>query len=154
MISRILLIGSLIAAFCFAAAPVAKVSSASNFRLRGADVTAAGVADWPLTTGDEIGTGDGVAVISFRDGSRVTLARGTRARLDSDNGTPVFRLLSGALQYSIAAGSALRIYENSNLQAKPAGIVSTTPLSPNTIQSQFDLPQVGKTELRALSGRK
>ena len=135
-----------VAIVCFAAAPVAKVSSSGDFRLRGATVRTAGVPSWPVMAGDEIATGAHPAIISFRDGSRLTLGRASRARLASENGALSFRLLDGVLDYRLASRSALRVFNQSTPLNDPNGIAATSPMSPNQIQSQLNPTPAPTTE--------
>jgi len=93
-----------------AAEPVGAITSPEPFLLRGARVVVAGVPSWPVAPGDEIAIGASPAVISFRDGSRVTLGRNSKAKLESDGRPLLLRLLEGTGAYVLASGSALQLF--------------------------------------------
>jgi len=89
-----------------AATPVGVIRSSETFQLRGVPVSVAGVPSWPVVAGDDIATAGSSAVISFKDGSRVTLDKKTRAKIDADGS---FHLLQGTVWFKVAPGSRLRI---------------------------------------------
>jgi hypothetical protein len=102
-----------------AAEPVASVTSTEPFLLRGALVTVSGVPSWPVAAGDEIATGTVPAVITFRDGSRVTLNVKSKAKIESEKGRLLLRVLEGAGSYFLVSGSMLRLF--SGTSPVPAG---------------------------------
>jgi len=104
----------------FGASPVATISSSGPFVLRGATVNTEGVPSWPVMAGDEIKTSNAAALIRFKDGSRITLAAGSSARLEQTNQAPLFRLLNGDLKVEPATSTNLAVY---NLD-KPVNIQS------------------------------
>jgi hypothetical protein len=103
------IIASILGAALAAAAPVATISSAEPFQLRGASVPVRGVPDWPLSAGDEIATGAAPAMISFADGSRVYLNSHTRAKLQVTGKQNVLRLMQGDLAYKVSKNSLVSV---------------------------------------------
>jgi hypothetical protein len=104
------------AALLAAAAPicaqgqVATVTSTASFQLRGANVTTnQGVPSWPVMPGDAIKAGSEAVVISFPDGSSITLQPGSSARITLSGLTPVFQLECGAAKYTLSALSAVKL---------------------------------------------
>ena len=124
-----------------AQAPVAQVSSTEPFLLSGARVPVAGVSSWPLSAGDEVSTDAAAAVIAFRDGSRVTLNKQSKAKLESKGEGLILRLLNGTGTYTLAANSKLRLYEGQ----KPAG----TALVPAARTEPAASPGSPRTEVTA-----
>lgn len=111
------------------AAPVATVSSAGTFELRGKQVKTDGVPSWPMMEGDEIGTSGGPATIQFRDGSRVTLNGKSRAKVEKSDDGLVFRLLSGAMQFTLAPKPAVAFYNGTNVVPARVGVATTASTS-------------------------
>ncbi len=93
----------------FASAPVANVSSAEPLTLDGHSVFAPGVPSFPVVIGDQIATTTGPAILSFGDGSRLTLAPQSRVKVIGTNAKPTVVLTAGNLEYRLAAGSALSL---------------------------------------------
>jgi hypothetical protein len=125
----------------YAAPPVATASSAEPFQLRGARVPTAGVPSWPLMAGDEIATENAAATITFRDGSRVTLARNSRAKLEQQGDNTLLRLLDGSMRYLVSRGSGLRLASQGRLLNPTQGgesTVSTRPVvDPEAFRKEF-----------------
>jgi hypothetical protein len=104
----IVVIGGLsVIASALAAAPIAIITSSSSFELSGSSVNIGGVSSWPLVAGQEIVAGTSSLIIVFRDGSRITLAPGSRLKIDS-SGSAV-NLTGGSMQFSLASSSLLKI---------------------------------------------
>lgn len=104
----IVVIGGLsVIASALAAAPIAIITSSSSFELSGSSVNIGGVSSWPLVAGQEIVAGTSSLIIVFRDGSRITLAPGSRLKIDS-SGSAV-NLTGGSMQFSLASSSSLKI---------------------------------------------
>jgi hypothetical protein len=101
-----------VAGLSLAASPVATVSSAGSFALRGATVKTDGVPSWPVMAGDEIKTSVASAVIQFRDGSRVTLGAASTLRVEQTVSNLNVRLSSGSMEV-LSRSSALQVYQNS-----------------------------------------
>ncbi|MFN7981826.1 MAG: hypothetical protein U0Q11_08205 [Vicinamibacterales bacterium] len=90
--------------------PVASVTSASSFRLRGARVNpSVAVPTWPVMAGDRIKAGDTPVTLTFADGSTVVLAPKAEAVLRLVDGVPVFELDSEAAHYTLANNSSLKL---------------------------------------------
>jgi len=123
-------IASSIASVAFAAGPIARVSSALPFQLRGALVPVAGVSSWPVLAGDSIATGDAAATIHFLDGTSVVLAQHSTARVEELNGRNTVRLLGGTMQATRAAGSTVAFLAQERLLTTPAGKPTTTTIKP------------------------
>ena len=114
-----------LAVTAFAASPVASVSSASDFTLRGAKVVAAGVTSWPVLAGDGILTGSSPARVRFQDGTVVNLGPASNAKLEQTSDGMLFRLISGAMTYTVSANSTVSMFSGqSSLQATP-GVEAT-----------------------------
>lgn len=99
----------LVASLAVAAGPIGKVSSAKPFLLSGTEVPAEAIAKWPLVSGDEIVTLEAPVQVDLRDGSRVWLMAGSRARVSVEERGVVVRLQMGALRYRLASGGETRI---------------------------------------------
>lgn len=93
----------------FAGQPIATVSGSSSFELDGSLVNTAGVNAWPLMPGDRVGARDASIVIAMKDGSRITLAANSQLRFESAASQPTADLISGSMQFTLAAGSNLRV---------------------------------------------
>ena len=121
-------VGVLFALLAFGAPPVGKVSSSEPFDLRGARVTVAGVPSWPLMSGDEIATPNSAAEVTLKDGSRVVLVKGSKAKVEEKAGKLVVRLLEGASAYVLSAHPAVAFYVKDKAAAVsgPQGVVSAT----------------------------
>ena len=77
----------------------ATATSSSAFKLGGAEVQVAGIPNWPVAAGDEVQAGAAPVLISFRDGNRVTLARGSKAKIEKNGDKTLLRLLDGSCSY-------------------------------------------------------
>jgi FecR-like protein len=117
----------------FAASPVGTISSSSPFLLRGASVPVAGVPSWPVAAGDEFATDVGPATLNLRDGSRVTLGKNSRAKLEAEGDGVALRLLSGAMLVVTSPKSTLRVFRMDKVVSVKPGVESTvftTPAAP------------------------
>ena len=86
----------LVAVAAKAQTQVATVTSSAPFTLRGAGITPGqGVPMWPVLAGDDIKAGSTLAIVTFPDGSVITLAPGSEGKVDFMNGKPVFQLVNG-----------------------------------------------------------
>jgi len=89
---------------------VATVTSSAPFTLRGAAVIPGqGVPTWPILPGDELKAGNALTIVSFPDGSVVTLSPGSDAKIDFVNGKPVFQLLCGKADHVLKSASAVEL---------------------------------------------
>ena len=111
----------------FAASPVAKVTGTEGLLLRGHAVPTGGVNSWPVAAGDEIATSALATTIQFNDGSRVTLASNSKAKVESNGDKLAFRLLAGAMRLAPSATSGISFYSaNSPVKAVPNQEVTVT----------------------------
>ncbi len=106
---------------------VATVTSSAPFALRGADLTPGqGVPMWPVLAGDSIKSGSAMTIVTYPDGSVITLAPGSEARIDLVNGKPTFQLLSGTARYSLKSTTAVvLLVSNQTVAATSTGGVLT-----------------------------
>lgn len=132
---RFVLLGIMVVSAATAGAPLATITSGSSFELSGVNVPVASVPSWPLVAGDEVATTTQPAVLLFQDRSRVTLDKNSRAKLEQDGKQTRLRLLRGALKYSLAPASALRIFA-ADRPAPPTG-------STGVASVQFETSAVG-----------
>jgi hypothetical protein len=96
------LIGILYTSPIWAQGQIATVTSSAPFTLRGATVTPGqGVPSWPIMAGDVITGGSAPTVVTFPDGSVVSMAPASQARIGFEGGKPVFHLLCGSSDYSL-----------------------------------------------------
>lgn len=105
-----------------AAEPVAQITSADPFSLRGKHVQVAGVPSWSALAGDEIIAGSSSLALVFRDGSRATIASASKVRVErSEDNQVLVRLLSGVMTLRPAARPTVAFFNGSNaLKAQPA----------------------------------
>lgn len=104
---------------------VATVTSSAPFTLRGATVTPGqGVPTWPVLSGDDLKAGNALTIVTFPDGSVLTLSPGSEAKIDFVNGKPEFQLLSGTATYSLKSTSAVELMAG-NQTVVPKGLTGT-----------------------------
>ncbi|MBE0658996.1 MAG: hypothetical protein IH602_14985 [Bryobacteraceae bacterium] len=89
---------------------VATVSSSQPFTMNGAAINPAGVPSWPVMAGAEIVAGSAPVTLTFPDGSRISLAPGSKARIESQNGKPVFRLQEGEAAYDLRSAESVILF--------------------------------------------
>ena len=99
----------------------ATATSSSAFKLGGAEVQVAGVPNWPVVAGDEVQAGEAPVLISFKDGNRVTLAKGSKAKVEKNGDKTLLRLLDGSCSYLLASRAGLGLFVGD----KPADIRGT-----------------------------
>jgi hypothetical protein len=110
---------------------VATVTSSAPFTLRGAGITPGqGVPTWPVLAGDVVKAGNTLTIVTFPDGSVVTLAPGSEGKIDIVNGKPVFQLLGGTARYSLKSTMAVQLMEASQTVA-PTALLGTLTLGGN-----------------------
>jgi len=91
---------------------VGTISAPGPFLLKGAKVDPKGVPSWPVSAGDEIAT-DAVGVtITFTDGSKITLQPHSKAKVEMEGGTPVFRLQDCGAYYEMKSTGSVKLYAN------------------------------------------
>jgi ferric-dicitrate binding protein FerR (iron transport regulator) len=116
----------------FAASPVASVRSSADFELRGVTVNTAGVPSWPVMAGDLVTARKSPAVIQLEDGSRVTLAVNSRAKIEETKEGLSVRLMDGSMAFVMAANSSARFYSGETAVKAVANVetaVSTKPVA-------------------------
>jgi hypothetical protein len=106
--------------------PVATISSSGTFELRGVEVKVDGVPSWPMLAGDDVRTTNAPALIQFRDGTRVTLAEKSQAKVEKSGEGLVLRLRTGSMEFNIASGSTLKVFNADMPVAAAAGVTRTT----------------------------
>jgi hypothetical protein len=111
---------AVLASLGLAAGPIATVSSSRSFNLSGHAVTAAGITSWPLVAGDALATAKSPATLYFYDGSSVTLAAGSSAKLGGSAREPKLTLTSGRFDYKLVPGSRVVIANVAKPVAKGA----------------------------------
>lgn len=119
--ARVLLILAAFQCVSFASAPVANVSSAEPLNIDGHSMFMPGVPSFPVVVGDQIATSTGPAIMSFSDGSRLTLAPQSRVKIIGSNAKPTVVLTAGNLEYRLAAGSALTLTDTDPTNQDPNG---------------------------------
>ena len=108
---------------------VATVDFFSSFTLRGAGITpGTGVPTWPVLAGDTVTAGTALTILTFPDGSVVTLAPGSEGIVGFVDGTPTFQLVSGKARYSLKSKKALVLLTSTGAVAV-AGLSGTLTLS-------------------------
>ena len=135
---RVFLIAGLATLLCLAASPVAMVRSSSPFVLSGAAVPVAGMSSYPITAGDELVAGMAPVLIAFADGSRVTLEKNSKARIESEDQNTVLRLVAGSGTYRLSQGSKLRLFEAD----KPARALLVNEAGADSLAVTKSQPQV------------
>jgi hypothetical protein len=118
--ARILFVSAVVAAVAWGQSQVATVTSSSPFTLRGANVNPGqGVPDWPVLAGDTIKAGTSPVVVTFPDGSTITLNPCAEATVNLSYGVPeyihlsgaapAFRLLKGSAHYSLKTLTSVQV---------------------------------------------
>jgi hypothetical protein len=91
-----------------AASPVGTLSTLGAVVVSGAELSASAVTVWPIVAGDDIATRETPAVLMV-NGSRITLSANSKAKITSDKGRVMVSLLTGFLNYTIAAAGNLTV---------------------------------------------
>ncbi|MBI3695409.1 MAG: hypothetical protein HY238_11310 [Acidobacteria bacterium] len=91
------------------ATPVGSVTASGSFALNGVPITAMAARSIPLVSGDEVQTGDAAATVVLSDRSRVTAGAHASFRVGQSGDYLTVRLTQGALRFSAAPASRLRI---------------------------------------------
>lgn len=132
----ILVLAAGIPYLAFGSTPIASVSSASAFTLDGHSVLAPGVSSWPLVIGDQLTTSKTPALMSFRDGSRLTLAPKCQIKLTGTTEKPRVVLVAGNLEYRLAPGSVLSLTTSETAQDTNPPAAGQTPSGPAPTEVQ------------------
>jgi ferric-dicitrate binding protein FerR (iron transport regulator) len=111
------------------ARPVGYVISSEPFQLRGATVPTAVTHFLPVVEGDDIATDSASAILTFLDGSRITLARQSRAKLEAGGVRTRVRLLNGTMQYRLSESPQVEIYSRGLRQTGTYGTVSAVAVA-------------------------
>jgi ferric-dicitrate binding protein FerR (iron transport regulator) len=113
-VAKSLAISLVAAAAVWAQGQIATVTSSAPFNLRGAAVTPGqGVPSWPVMATDKVKSGTAVAIITYSDGSVITLDPNSEGVVDMTGQTPVFRLTKGQAHYSLKSLTAVQLMEAS-----------------------------------------
>src|ERR1700722_13220290 len=124
---------------------VATVTSSTPFTLRGAAVTPGqGVPTWPVLAGDAVKAGNALTIMTFPDGSVLTLDPESEARIDFVNGKPLFQLLKGVARFSLKSISAVQL-EAGNKIVIPKDLTGTLTLGGIRAASAVGFWTVGHT---------
>lgn len=99
-----------------AGVPVASVISAQAFNLDGTVLANPGVTSYPVVINDELKTLDSDALLSFKDGSTISVAADSAVKVVGTEASPTVVLLTGKLDYQIAAGSKVQVVEAADNQ--------------------------------------
>jgi len=131
-----------VSALAPAAEPVAQITSADSFYLRGKHVQVAGVPSWSALAGDEITAGNSSLMLVFRDGSRATLAAASKARVEqSSDDQFLVRLLSGVMTLRPAARPTTAFFNGSTaLKAQPAQEITVSSASAGELARRVPPP--------------
>lgn len=108
---KVLAIASGLTALVLAADPVGKASSVGGFEIGGLTLAAAGTPFWPVAAGDEIHSTGAPVVVRFADGSQVTVVGESRVRISKNEHGIGVNLVSGRVQFKLAADSAIQLFK-------------------------------------------
>ena len=123
----ILVISALLTGLCFAASPIATISSTQPIVVSGITIPTNRVMSWPLAVNDEVATQAAPATVRFTDGTVVTLQRNSRMRLEpGPSGTEV-KMLSGSAVYDLKSRSTVSFGSTAVTTRIPASAVPAAP---------------------------
>jgi len=103
---------------------LATATSTQPFTLNGQTVNPSGVPNWPVMAGNEIVAGSAPVTLTFSDGSRISLAPGSRARVEDVGGKLTFRLLEGEAAYDLRGLDSVSLIAIDRV-VKPSGLRGT-----------------------------
>ncbi len=92
-----------------AANQLGTITASGPFKFRGVSVPATAAQSLPLVSGDDVETGSATAIILLQDGSRVTIDKNSKLKIQREHDEIVLCLDQGALQFNVVAGSRLTI---------------------------------------------
>jgi hypothetical protein len=122
---RVAILGISVGLLGWAQTQVATITSSAPFRLRGATITPGeGVPSWPVLPGDTVQAGNALTIITFTDGSTVSLEPGTEGNVDLSGGAPSFQLASGTVVYSLKSQTAVKLFSGDK-PVNPPGLTGT-----------------------------
>src|SRR5271156_6542030 len=111
-VSQLLMTALVGIASAWAQGQVATVTSSAPFTLRGASITPGqGVPFWGVLQGDVVHAGSALTIVTFPDGSVITLDPGSEAKIDLAGTTPVFQLLICSAHYSLKSLTSVQLME-------------------------------------------
>jgi hypothetical protein len=122
----------LLATAASAAVPIASVTSTAPFYLNGAYVRVEGVPSWPVVAGDTIQTLEAPATILFKDGSRITVAAGSKTRIEENKGGTGVRLEDGTMQILQAPQSSLFFFLKNEAVSTTPGVEAVASTKPGS----------------------
>jgi hypothetical protein len=130
--SRTMISTLILGRLAIASSPIASVRTADTFQLDGHSINTPGVTLWPLVLGDEFTSSqNSPVIILFRDGSRVKLDAGSRARIAGSEEQPKVVLLSGTLDFKLVPKSNLTVTNLESERKKAASLAKNNrPLVP------------------------
>lgn len=100
---------------------VATATSSATFQLKGAPVNPSGVPNWPVNAGDEVVAGTAPVTLTFADGSKISLAPGSKCVVGMEGGKPTFRLTGGEALYDLKTTGGVKLYAL-NRVVQPSGL--------------------------------
>ncbi len=142
-IRRVLWLTLAVVWLCLAQSPVATVSGAPGFRLRGVPVPPY-VSSWPVFPGDTITTANSAVTIRMPDGSLVTLASNSQATLAANGASLNVKLGQGGASYNIPAGAQTQLLGSGGQVLSAAGSSGSTAVSPLSTAQSSSLTTAGK----------
>jgi len=96
--------------------PVGSVSTNGTVLVSGTVLECKEVPSWPLVTGDIIEAARAEpAMLSFADGSRVLLDKGSRVKLEMRDQMLTVVVVGGSAAFSMSANSTMKVYADNNL---------------------------------------
>lgn len=115
-----------------AGAPVASATSSAPFQIQGSQVGTEGVPTWPVMAGDEISAGATPVTLNFKDGSRLTLQKDSKAKVEWKNEAIVLNVIAGAVM--VAALTKLSHVQVA-AQSQPVAVTpgQTVPATPTPV---------------------
>jgi len=105
-----------------AAPPVATVDSAVAFTLRGKVVPVSGAGGWAVFQGDRLATNRGSALLTFKDGSYVLVAKESAVQVTEKGGKLSLKLVKGEASYKLKAANSI-VFEGVEKMTANVGLV-------------------------------
>lgn len=98
----------LLSCTAFAAQPIATLTAGAGVTINGRPVQTTGAPNWPISAGDALVTGPAAAVLTFPDGTVLTLAPNTRLAL-TKSGPCVADVSQGSVEFEKPAVSKFEL---------------------------------------------
>jgi hypothetical protein len=118
---RVAILGIAAGLAAWAQTQVGTITSSAPFRLRGVAITPGeGVPSWPVLPGDTVRAGEAQTILTFTDGSVVSLEPGAEGNVDLSAGTPMFQLANGTVTYSLKTRTSLKLLSGDKTINPPA----------------------------------